>query len=193
MADITDNQAPPQSTLKVSTSADNLADSSSQSQLSTPSSNPRSPMKLCFYFAQGNCRNGNECRFSHDQNLLNSQPRPPHRYQNNAGNHSPIPNMVPPPMAPPPLFVQIPPEQPVYCIDVECVATGVQHNSRAVAQVAMVDQWNRLVYNAYIKQDVPVVSYLTELHGITKEIIEEKGIPLGMSLLLLSVLSSPST
>lgn len=77
------------------------------------------------------------------------------------------------------MFVNIPPNQPVYCIDVECVATGIQHNARAVAQVAMVDQWSRVIYNAYIKQDVPVVSYLTEIHGLTESILQEKGIPLG--------------
>ena len=36
---------------------------------------------------------------------------------------------------PPPVIVQLPPGHPVYSIDVECVATGTQHNARAVAQV----------------------------------------------------------
>lgn len=99
-----------------------------------------------------------------------------------------------------PIFVNIPPGHQVFSIDVECVATGIQHNARSIAQVSLgrrffilllivslvdrsvdcaVDQWGRLMFNAYIKQDVPVVSYLTQLTGITKELLEEKGMPLG--------------
>jgi RNA exonuclease 4 len=75
-------------------------------------------------------------------------------------------------------IVQILPGQPVFSIDVECVATGVQHNSRSVAQVALVNEWCEPVFNAYIKQEMPIVSYLTELTGITKEILETQGRPL---------------
>ncbi len=31
-----------------------------------------------------------------------------------------------------------------YSIDVECVATGTDHNSRAVAQIALVDQYEQV-------------------------------------------------
>lgn len=31
-----------------------------------------------------------------------------------------------------------------YSIDVECVATGTDHNSRAVGQIALVDQYERV-------------------------------------------------
>jgi hypothetical protein len=167
-----------------------------QSLPSSPTRN--SPMKACYYFGLGKCRNGSECRFSHDPNLIgtsknsfqqNSPRRQNYQQQRQQQQYPAPPNfayqhmaMVSPP--PPPMFVQVPPEQPVYCIDVECVATGIHHNSRAVAQIAMVDQWNRVIYNEYIKQDIPVVSYLTELHGITKELIEEKGIILGKTNLL---------
>jgi hypothetical protein len=87
--------------------------------------------------------------------------------------------------APPnPIIVNIPPNLPIYSIDVECVATGIQHNSRSVAQVALVDAWSRPLFNVYIKQEKPVVSYLTELTGLTKEVLDTYGIPLGKSFLL---------
>lgn len=114
--------------------------------------------------------------------------------------------------SPPPLLVNIPPGHPVFSIDVECVATGVQHNARSIAQVALgktlcretkiqnyrveilflvltcfpdtVDEWGRLLFNVFIKQDVPVISYLTELTGITKDILDNYGMPLGTTLLL---------
>lgn len=38
-------------------------------------------------------------------------------------------------MAVPPLY---------YSIDVECVATAADHNSRAVAQIALVDQYEQV-------------------------------------------------
>ncbi len=40
-------------------------------------------------------------------------------------------------MAPP---AAVPPG-PIFSIDVECVATGSDHNSRDVAQIALVDQY----------------------------------------------------
>jgi hypothetical protein len=79
---------------------------------------------------------------------------------------------------PAPILVNLPPHLPVFSIDVECVATGIQHNARSVAQVALVDQWGRSLFNVYIKQDRPIASYLTELTGITKEMLDE-GMPLG--------------
>lgn len=96
--------------------------------------------------------------------------------------------------APPPVLVNIPHGHPVFSIDVECVATGTQHNARSIAQVALgmplsacdvlllphaVDEWGRLLFNCYIKQDVPIVSHLTQLTGITKEILDQYGMPLG--------------
>jgi hypothetical protein len=62
---------------------------------------------------------------------------------------------------------------------VECVATGVQHNARSVAQVALVDEWGRPIFNVLIKQEKPVASYLTPLTGLTKEAIDSYGLPLG--------------
>jgi hypothetical protein len=130
---------------------------------------PNGP-KPCAFFAQGTCRNGSECRFSH---TISSNPNS--NGQPNAGEeYSP----------PPPVLINIPPGQPVFSIDVECVATGVQHNARSIAQVALVDEWSRPVFNTYIKQDIPVHSYIYELTGLTKEVLDEHGLPLGASHLL---------
>jgi hypothetical protein len=65
-----------------------------------------------------------------------------------------------------------------YSIDVECVATGTDHNSRAVAQIALVDQYEQVVLNLYVKPEKPVVSYLTALTGITRDVVEQYGRPL---------------
>lgn len=115
----------------------------------------------CHFFVQGKCRNGDKCAFSHEM-------QPP-TMENLPVQHS----------APPPIIINIPQGQPVFSIDVECVASGVSHNARSIAQVAMVDEWNRPVFNAYIKQELPVFSYITELTGLTKEILETSGQPLG--------------
>ncbi len=36
------------------------------------------------------------------------------------------------------------PQGPVFSIDVECVATGTDHNSRAVAHIALVNQFEQV-------------------------------------------------
>ncbi len=71
---------------------------------------------------------------------------------------------------------------PVYfAIEVSCVATGTQHTARSVASVALADQFGRLLYAAYIKQEgsLKVLSYLTPLTGLQGEEVEAMGIPLG--------------
>jgi hypothetical protein len=71
-------------------------------------------------------------------------------------------------------------------IDVECVATGLRHNDRAVAQIALVDQarpcrapavrvplltprpptqFEQPLLNLYVRPEEAVVSYLTPLTG----------------------------
>jgi len=131
-------------------------------QISNSNSAPlgRPTPKPCAFFAQGTCRNGNECRFSH---ATADSPQVQQGYV----------------AAPPPIIINIPPGQPIFSIDVECVATGVQHNARSVAQVALVDEWSRPVFNTYIKQDMPVLSHIYELTGLTKEILDQHGLPLG--------------
>lgn len=117
--------------------------------------------KPCLFFSNGTCRNGNECRFSHDA----------------AANAAAAaqPQIQPPP----PIIINIPPGQPVFSIDVECVATGISHNARSIAQVALVDEWSRPIFNVYIKQDVPVVSHIEPLTGLSKEMLDQFGLPLG--------------
>lgn len=131
-----------------------------KSATSNPTSVGRAAPKPCSFFAQGTCRNGSECRFSH------------------AICDTPV-AQTPFVAAPPPIIINIPPGQPVFSIDVECVATGVQHNARSVAQVALVDEWSRPIFNTYIKQDMPVVSHIHELTGLSKEILDQHGLPLG--------------
>ena len=118
--------------------------------------------KLCAFFAQGTCRNGNECRFSHSIVDTSSTAAAPYTAA-----------------APPHVMINIPPGQPIFSIDVECVATGVQHNARSIAQVALVDEWSRPIFNTYIKQDLPVHSYIYELTGLNSQILEQHGLPLG--------------
>ena len=121
-------------------------------------SNGGSEKVICHFFLNGKCRHGDACHFSHDVNRPNS------------------PQTV---TAPPTIIINIPQGQPVYGVDVECVASGMSHNARSVAQVAVVDEWGRPVFNAYIRQEMPVLSYITELTGLTKEILETHGQPLG--------------
>ena len=97
-----------------------------------------------------------------------------------------------------------------YSVDVEAVATGTDHNSRAVAQISLIDQYERVsdehvllaqpdaprsaaecsaagrrlqvVLNLYVKPSVPVVSYLTALTGLTQATLDMYGRPLEESL-----------
>lgn len=153
----------------LSIQTNNLGTTNRTEEFSSSNKTPRP----CMFYAQGMCRNGDNCKFSHDRNLI-------------AGIQQ---QFAPPPQ---PIFINIPPGQPVYSIDVECVATGIQHNSRSIAQVALVDEWSRPVYTAYIKQEVPVVSYLTKLTGLTKEILDQHGLPFGKLLFLSFSLRFPS-
>lgn len=75
-----------------------------------------------------------------------------------------------------------------YSIDVECVATGTDHNSRAVAQISLVDQYEQVKLNAYVVPSQPVVSYLTPLTGVSKELLDQKGVPLEEAIAMLKSL-----
>ena len=118
----------------------------------------------CSFFARGACRNGDACRFSH------AVAAP-------AGVGPPgfIASQPPAQAAPPPTVVNLPPGAPVYSIDVECVATGVQHHDRAVAQISLVDAQCNPILNLYVRPDKPVVSYLTPLTGMTQEHLDAQG------------------
>ena len=67
-----------------------------------------------------------------------------------------------------------------FSIDVECVATGDEHNARDVAQIPLVDQFERCLLNVYVKPPVgkKVHSYLTPLTGITEDVLSAHGVPL---------------
>jgi len=55
----------------------------------------------------------------------------------------------------------------------------VSHNARSVAQVALVDEWGRPVFNVFVKQAQPVASFISELTGLSKDTLEQFGIPMG--------------
>ena len=123
------------------------------------------PLQPCHFFARGQCRAGAGCRFSHDMAVAAAQPQP-----------------APEPAHPPVVPIILPPGAPVYSIDVECIASGVQHHDRATAQIALVGADCSVVLDLVIKPDGPVVSYLTPLTGLTKELVDEKGLPLADAL-----------
>ena len=50
-----------------------------------------------------------------------------------------------------------------FCIDVECIASGLSHLDRVPAQISLVDQYEQCLLNVYIRPAVPVASYLTPL------------------------------
>lgn len=64
-----------------------------------------------------------------------------------------------------------------FSLDVECVATSVQHNGRSVAQLALVDMACQPLLNIYVKPVEEVVSYLTPLTNLTKQLLDEQGVP----------------
>eukprot|EP00889_Picochlorum_renovo_P001352 jgi/Picre1/28382/NNA_003787.t1 len=72
-----------------------------------------------------------------------------------------------------------------FSIDVECVAVGTDHNARSVAQISLVNQFEQVLLNLYVRQEAHVVSYLTPLTGLSKEILDTQGIPLSHALHLL--------
>lgn len=126
----------------------------------------------CHFFIQGKCRNGDKCAFSHEK---------PSPSLSNGDSTSVVNKVSIVNNGPPPIIINTE-GQPVYSLDVECVASGISHNARSVAQVAMVDEWNRPIFNAYIKQELPVFSYISELTGLTKEILDTSGQPLADTL-----------
>ena len=110
------------------------------------------------------CKQGENCRFSH---ALPSPGQPASPKQ---------------PPAPPPTIVTLPEGSQVYSIDVECVASGVQHHDRTIGQIALVDSKAQTVCNLYVKPDGPVASYLTPLTGLTAELLEQQGTTLAEAL-----------
>ena len=62
-------------------------------------------------------------------------------------------------------ILQVSPAGPVYCIDVECAATGTGHNDREMIQIGLVDAAENVLCNLYVTPESAVVSYLTPLTG----------------------------
>lgn len=133
---------------------------------------------LCRFFLQGTCRHGANCKFSHTGSAAAPGGGPSQPLQTPPSSAPP----PPPPSAPPPTVVTIPPGVPVCSIDVECVATGVQHHDRAVAQISLVDVQCTPRLNLLVKPSVPVASYLTPLTGLTQAQLEAHGVPLEQAL-----------
>ena len=59
------------------------------------------------------------------------------------------------------------------------------HNSRAVAQIALVDEMERVLCNLYVRPEAPVVSYLTPLTGLTAQLLAQHGMPLAQAMAVL--------
>eukprot|EP00930_Biecheleria_cincta_P059508 TRINITY_DN45227_c0_g1_i1.p1 TRINITY_DN45227_c0_g1~~TRINITY_DN45227_c0_g1_i1.p1 ORF type:complete len:175 (-),score=30.60 TRINITY_DN45227_c0_g1_i1:545-1069(-) len=70
-------------------------------------------------------------------------------------------------------------QRDVYCLDVECVATGISHelSSRSPCAVALVDSAGCEVFKTLIKPAQKIVSYLTPITGLTASDLQN-----GMSL-----------
>lgn len=81
------------------------------------------------------------------------------------------------PPGPLPPLITLNPGTPVFSIDVECVATGKQHHDRCIAQIGIVDMYCRPCFNIIVKPSKPVVSYISPLTGLTKEKVDQHGIP----------------
>ena len=58
------------------------------------------------------------------------------------------------------------PGQRYISLSVQCVATGVRHDARAVCYVALVDYDENILLEKKVRPDGPIVSFLTPLTGI---------------------------
>jgi RNA exonuclease 4 len=74
-----------------------------------------------------------------------------------------------------------------YSIDVECVASGRQCRDRIVAQISLVRGDGAVLLNLYVTPSVPVFSYMTPLTGLTRELLDERGVPLEEALAQLRI------
>lgn len=94
---------------------------------------------FCKFFGAGNCRFGAQCEFSHDPVVKSSNATMA------AGAAPAVADTTPAAPTAAPILIALKPGVPVFAIDVECVATGTQHNARAVAQIAVVNQAKEVI------------------------------------------------
>lgn len=70
---------------------------------------------------------------------------------------------------------------PLHCCAkqaLRCLILHADHNARAVGQISLVDEHERVLANLYVRPDQPVVSYLTPLTGLTAALLSQHGVPL---------------
>ena len=63
-------------------------------------------------------------------------------------------------------------DEKFFCIEVECVATGLRHDERAVARILIVDQFENVVFIKIVKVESKIFSYLTPLTGLREGDLE---------------------
>ncbi len=68
------------------------------------------------------------------------------------------------------------PVEKCFGIELECVATGLRHDQRAVARIIIVNQSEKVILNCTVKVQSKIFSYLTPLTGL-KEGDLDRGIP----------------
>lgn len=57
----------------------------------------------------------------------------------------------------------------ILSIDVECIANGCGHLDRTPVSIAVVDSNLKILFDEYMRPDVPVHHYLSTITGITAE------------------------
>eukprot|EP00603_Paraphysomonas_imperforata_P015838 CAMPEP_0114461198 /NCGR_PEP_ID=MMETSP0104-20121206/6148_1 /TAXON_ID=37642 ORGANISM="Paraphysomonas imperforata, Strain PA2" /NCGR_SAMPLE_ID=MMETSP0104 /ASSEMBLY_ACC=CAM_ASM_000202 /LENGTH=316 /DNA_ID=CAMNT_0001633955 /DNA_START=229 /DNA_END=1179 /DNA_ORIENTATION=+ len=94
-----------------------------------------------------------------------------------------------------PIIVNLPVGTHVVSIDVECAATSMDHNGRAVCSVGMVGECGRPMLRQLVKAEegAPVLSYLTPLTGVRREDVEAHGRPLTETVAQVRALLTPQT
>ncbi|OQR86268.1 hypothetical protein ACHHYP_10797 [Achlya hypogyna] len=114
---------------------------------------PREARPPCRFFLKGQCRNGDQCTFAHE----------------GAPVEAGLPNLAALSIASPADDAVLTRDLlgPFFAVDVECVATGTGYADRDVARIAIVSENELTIFDAYVKPTKPVVSYLTQLTGIT--------------------------
>lgn len=66
------------------------------------------------------------------------------------------------------------------------------HNSRTVGQISLVDEHERVLCNLFVRPEVPVVSYLTPLTGLTAQLLAQHGMPLAQAVAVLQQYLPPN-